>query len=252
MKFLKTFNLLTMLEILGVLSVLVAWLALTNLHIIPQRLLPSPQQVWLALVKESDDILQNFALTIGRAAVGFTVGSAAGISVALTMGWSLVFRSLTEPIVLILRPIPPLALAPFALLWFGLGFASIVSLSTWAVFFTIVIVGIEGLRSIPIIYLRAGQALGASRLDLYRRVVLPALVPNLMGGFRAALVAAFNLTLLQEFRVASGGLGDVIVRGYRYLHSDQLLAGVLCVIFTVFVLDLIFLAFRTRFLSWVD
>lgn len=240
------------LRLAGIVVVPLIWLVLSGLHLVSARALPSPFSVYASLAAQSDTLALNFALTVERAFLGYSVGCAAGITAVLVMGWSVALRGFTEPVVLMLRPVPPLALAPFAILWFGLGLAGVVALSSWGVFFVLIVVGLEALRSVPIIYVRAAQALGAGPGIVYRRIVLPALLPGLMGGFRVALVVAFNLTILQEFTIASGGLGEVIMRGYRYLHPPQLIGGVLCVILTVLVLDLAFVAVRARLLAWVE
>ena len=240
------------LRVAGILVVPLIWAVLSGLHVVPARALPSPFSVYASLAAQSDTLGLNFALTVERAFLGYAVGCAAGIVAVLVMGWSRALRGLAEPVILLLRPVPPLALAPFAILWFGIDLAGVLALSSWGVFFVIVIVGLEALRSVPVVYVRAAQALGAGPGVVYRRVVLPALLPGLMGGLRVALVVAFNLTILQEFTIASGGLGEVIMRGYRYLHPPQLIGGVLCVIVTVLVLDVAFVLVRSRLLAWVE
>lgn len=239
-------------RVVGALAIPALWTVLSEGHVVPAWALPQPQAVVAALTERSGLLPGDFALTILRALVGYGIGLGTGITAVLLMGLSVSLRTVTVPVVEILRPIPALALAPFAMLWFGIGPLAIVSLSAWGVFFVMVIIGLEALRSVPLIHIRAAQSLGADQPTVYRSIVLPSLVPSLMGGMRVALVLAFNLTILQEFSVASGGLGDLIMRGYRYLHPAQLLAGVLCVLFAVVVLDLAFIAFRSRFLSWID
>ncbi len=100
-------------------------------------------------------------------------------------------------------------------------------------------------------YYWAGAALGETKGGIYRRIVFPAIIPSVIGGLRVSIVMAFNLTTLAEFNIASGGLGDVVIRGYRFLRTDILFLGIFCVIILALVIDLVVVFLSRKLIRWL-
>ena len=237
--------------IAAVLAVLALWTLLSELRVVQKIFLPSPREVFYRFQQVKDGLGLDFLRTFFRMIVGLTIGCTAGILAALVMGWSKIANALTNPIIQILKPIPPLVLAPFALLWWGTGIQGIFFLIIFGCFFVMVIDGIEAIKNVPKIYRWAGAALGETRGGIYRRVVLPNIIPSVIGGLRVSVVMAFNLTTLAEFNVASGGLGDIIIRGYRHLRTDILFLGIICVVALALVVDLLVVMTSRKLIKWM-
>lgn len=236
--------------IASVMAVIGVWTLITELKIVPELYLPSPTAILRRFFELRKDLGRNFLLTLYRMMVGYLIGCISGILVAVLMGRNRVFEALVNPIVQMLKPIPPLVIAPFAILWFGTSELGVFFLVIFGCFFVMVVDSTEAIRNVPKIYKWAAAALGGSQNQVYWRVVLPCIVPAIVGGLRVSVVTAFNLATLAEFNIASAGLGDIIIRGYRFLRSDLLFAGVLCVVGLSLVLDLVILTLSRRLLKW--
>jgi ABC-type nitrate/sulfonate/bicarbonate transport system permease component len=231
-------------------AALVAWYAITAAHIVRPLYLPHPQAVLELFAAERWSLLAAVGWTVVRMVVGFTIGSLAGIGVACLASWSHMVAAIVEPLIQVVKPIPPLALTAFAILWFGTGLTGIVAISAWACFIVLMIETREAIRNIPPIYLWAGAAMGASQGVVYRRIILPAVLPGIIGALRVAVVMAFNLTLLVEFRAGAGGVGYLLIRGYTFLRTNVLFAAIICTIATTLLVDLLLARVLRRLVQW--
>ncbi len=233
-----------------VVVVLGAWYAVTALGLVRPLFLPSPAALVGFIAGEGWTLAAGIGWTTVRMLIGFLIGSAAGITVACLLSWSPSLDAAVEPILQLVRPIPALALTAFAILWFGTGLAGIVVISAWACFIILVIETREAIKNVPSIYLWAGAALGASRATVYRRIILPAVLPGIIGALRVAVVMAFNLTLLMEFRAGVGGIGHLLIRGYNFLRTNALFAAIVCMVVTTLVVDFLLAVALRRLVRW--
>jgi ABC-type nitrate/sulfonate/bicarbonate transport system permease component len=239
-----------LISLLSVVTAVAIWAALSELRVVKPIFLPSPSDVYLRFQQIQGELAYDFLRTFFRMTIGFMIGCSSGLLVALLMGWSRAINALANPLIQILKPIPPLALAPFAILWWGTRLEGVLFLIIFGTFFVMAVDGIEAIKNVPKIYRWAGAALGESESGIYRRIVLPCIIPSIVGGLRVSIVIAFNLTTLAEFNIASGGLGDIVIRGYRFLRTDILFLGIFCVVALALVVDLVVVAISRRVIKW--
>ncbi len=239
-----------MLAAIGLAFGLVIWVGLSSLEIVSQHALPGPGAIVERAIANADYLLPNIAVSLARVVLAFGLGSAAGIAVAVLASWNEVVDGLAEPVIQLLKPVPPLVLTPFMIIWFGAGEGAVIALATWGSFFLMVVEGHEALRRTPMVYRWAAATLGDSSLGVHLRVMLPSSLPRLIGALRITLVLTLNLVLLAEFYVASGGIGEVIVRGYRFLRSDQLFFGIIVAVALAAALDYVIRLASTRVRRW--
>lgn len=184
-------------------------------------ILPSFLQVLNALFRSWQTIL---AEDIPTSLLHFILGMAAGLIVALPlgmcMGWFKTFDLITDPIVEILRPIPPLAWIPFAIIWFGLTNEAAGFIVFVGAVFPILINTYVGFRNLPKVYVESAKVLGATRdVDLIRYIAFPFSLPSIAGGIRIAMgIAWMCLVAAEMFGVSTSGLGYKIW-SYYYLHK---------------------------------
>jgi len=184
-------------------------------------ILPSFLQVLNALFQSWQTIL---AEDIPTSLLHFILGMAAGLVVALPlgmcMGWFKTFDLITDPIVEILRPIPPLAWIPFAIIWFGLTNEAAGFIVFVGAVFPILINTYVGFRNLPKVYVESAKVLGATRdMDLIRYIAFPFSLPSIAGGIRIAMgIAWMCLVAAEMFGVSTSGLGYKIW-SYYYLHK---------------------------------
>jgi ABC-type nitrate/sulfonate/bicarbonate transport system, permease component len=161
--------------------------SLLNAHVLKvfnPILLPAPDEVLRAGIKmaASGELLKHITASLSRVVWGFGIAAALGIVVGTALGRSRLLEHLVEPMLEMLRPIPPLAFLPMMVLWFGIGEASKVAFITYAAFFPIFTTTIEGIKYVDPVLIRAASSLGASERQIFWHVVLPAATPNIITG----------------------------------------------------------------------
>ena len=189
--------------------------------------LPGP---WLVLGSVLDMAVRgplwiHLAATLERVALGFGAGAALGVVLGLAAGHLASVRNVIEPVVELLRPIPPLAMLPMFIVWVGIGEVSKVGFITYATFFPIFLTTVNGVRQIDPLLLRAAQSLGARGLGLFTRVILPAALPDVLTGLRLGVALAFFVIVISEFIGAEQGLGYLINDGRNFFLVPQMLGA---------------------------
>jgi NitT/TauT family transport system permease protein len=189
--------------------------------------LPGP---WLVLSNVLDMAVRgqlwiHLAATLERVALGFGAGAVLGVGLGLAAGHLTPIRHIVEPLVELLRPIPPLAMLPMFIVWVGIGETSKIGFITYATFFPIFLTTITGVRQIDPILLRAARSLGARGVGLFTRVILPAALPDILTGLRLGVALAFFVIVISEFIGAEHGLGYLINDGRNFFLVPQMLGA---------------------------
>lgn len=168
---------------------------------------------------------RHVAATLERVAVGFGTGALAALALGLPAGYFRAVRNLVEPVVELLRPIPPLAILPLFIVWIGIGEASKVGFITYATFFPMFLTTVHAVRQIDPLLLRAARSLGARPLSLFLRVILPAALPDIITGLRLGMALSFFVIVISEFIGAEEGLGFLINDARNFFLVPQMLAA---------------------------
>jgi NitT/TauT family transport system permease protein len=164
-----------------------------------------------------------------RVVLGFLIGAGLALPLGLAMGASeRVYRWFNLTMQL-LRPIPPIAYIPLAMLWFGLGNPPALFLISLGAFFPVLINTIAGVRQVDGIYLRAARNLGAGGATMFRRVILPAAVPYILSGVRIGIGTAFIVVIVAEMLAVNNGLGFRMLEAKEYFWTDKIMAGMITI-----------------------
>jgi ABC-type nitrate/sulfonate/bicarbonate transport system permease component len=219
------------LRLTAVAAFLVLWSGLAGLVVVlglfNPIFLPGPWLVLgsLAELAAKGQLWIHVRATLERVAVGFATGAALGVGLGLAAGALRPVRDLVEPLVELVRPIPPLAVLPLFIVWVGIGEASKVGFITYATFFPIFLTTVTGVRQIDPLLLRAARSLGAGGLRLFLRVILPAALPDILTGLRLGVALAFFVIVISEFIGAEHGLGYLINDGRNFFLVPQMLGA---------------------------
>ncbi len=184
-------------------------------------ILPSFFQVLEALEQSWQTIVtDDLPISLLHFALGMGAGLLVALPVGMSMGWFRVVDRMIDPIVEIIRPIPPLAWIPFAIVWFGLTNEAAGFIVFIGAVFPILINTYIGFRSLPKVYVESAKVLGATRdADLIRYIAFPFALPSIAGGIRIAMgIAWMCLVAAEMFGVSTSGLGYKIW-SYYYLHK---------------------------------
>ena len=193
---------------------------------------PSPWKVVLGLRElAGKGVLGHYVFdSLRRVASGYLLALVLGIPAGLALGWHPALASAFNPVIQMARPISPLAWMPLAILWFGVSEAAPGFLIFLGAFFPIVVASMNGVKSVPSMYLQAGRNFGLSTPRLLARVVFPAALPQILVGLRIALGIAWIVVVAAEMIAVDSGLGYLIIdsrnAGKRY---DLVVAGMLLI-----------------------
>ena len=212
-------------------AVLGAWYVLSSNQIISPTRFPAPREVWDALrqivlsgyadARLHVHILHSVQLVL----MGFVVAVCTGVPLGLAMGSSRRVEALVNPAFLLIRPIPPLAWIPLAIVWLGLGDAAKVLVIWFAAFVPSVINSYAGVRSIEPHLLEAARMLGVKRWMLVREVLVPGAAPMIFTGLRLSLQACWTTLVAGELIGAAAGLGRVLSQGSLDIFPAMILVG---------------------------
>ena len=207
------------------------WFAITEDGFALMRpiMFPSPAKVIEAVVRISHLLLEDVLMTMMRVLVGFTLGALLGVGLGLQMAYNRKVFHFFNPLVESIRPVPVIAMIPFFLMWFGINEPGKLLLITLGVFAIVVVSTLEAVRNVPPIFLRAGETLGASKYQLFRTIIIPAVIPELIGPLRVAAALSYTLVVAGEFMGAQSGLGFRIMEARRLFNPDVILVGVVII-----------------------
>jgi NitT/TauT family transport system permease protein len=164
-----------------------------------------------------------------RVVTGFLIGAGLALPFGLLMGASTRIYDLFNPMMQILRPIPPIAYIPLAILWFGLGNPPSFFLIAIGAFFPVLMNTIAGVRQVDGIYLRAARNLGVGQWTMFVRVILPAATPYILAGVRIGIGTAFIVVIVSEMIAVNDGLGFRILEAREFMWSDKIIAGMITI-----------------------
>lgn len=204
--------------------ILVLWSVVGLLAVIPETIFPAPWSVWWATVEmwQNGTLPKDLRVSLGRAAVGFSIGTVLGISLGLMTGRVAMIRTLLNPFLNLLRPIPAIALVPVAIVWFGIGEGSKYFVVSYTVFLTVWFNTHHGMQYVPETFLRAARSLGTTRLREFLTVVIPAAAPHIFAGIRLGVALAFLSLVAAELSGASSGLGFRLQEARQYIRTDRM------------------------------
>ncbi|HEU4844147.1 MAG TPA: ABC transporter permease [Burkholderiaceae bacterium] len=249
--------------------VIALWQAAATLGWVNPQVLPSPWAVvhkwfeyllplqpydpaagsWLGWAF-SGELIGDAMGSLYRVVVGFVVGAGLALPLGLAMGAQPRVYAWLNPLVQLLRPIPPIAYIPLSILWFGLGNPPAVFLIALGAFFPVLMNTIAGVRQVDGIYIRAARNLGASGSTMFVRVILPAAVPYILSGVRIGIGTAFIVVIVSEMIAVNNGLGFRILEAREYFWSDKIIAGMISIGLIGLGIDVLMNRLNNHLLRW--
>lgn len=217
---------------LGALSlgiVVVVWWGITSLQLVSTLLLPTPWQVLKAFAALTvRGILPEYILiSLLRILAGFLMAAIVGIGLGVLMGRTQALFWLISPLVEVSRPIPPIALLPLVIIWFGIGESARISVIFYGALFPILLNSIQAVQNVDANLIRAAKSLGASDRQVFAFVILPAAFPTIVTGLRLGAGIAFLVLVAAELLAASSGIGYMIMDARDHLFTDRVMVGII-------------------------
>jgi NitT/TauT family transport system permease protein len=241
------------------LLLILIWQGLSSIQVVPSYKLPSPVEILLGfrdlliIGVPPGNLLHNHVFySLYRVVLGYAIAALLAIPLGLLMGWSPGLLRMIRPLFELVRPIPPLAWIPIAILWFGIGIKSAAFIIFLGAFFPILLNTISGVLSIHPILIEAAQTLHAKEKDIFLKVLLPGTVPSIFVGMRIGVGIGWMTLVAAEFTgVKEGyGLGYMIMTARDIQRPDEILAGMLVIGVIGLLIDIGLRAIESKTIKW--
>ncbi len=233
-------------------AILLGWEAASLAGWLSSRVLPEPLAVfkafWTLLL--SGEIATHVAVSARRALVGLAIGGGLGLGLGLLNGTFRRAETVLDSTLQMVRNIPPLALIPLVILWFGIDESAKLFLVALGVFFPIYLNTFHGIRSVDAGLIEMARSYGLSGWALHRHVILPGALPSILVGLRFSLGLMWVLLIVAETISSQAGIGYMTMNAREFLQTDVVLVGILLYALLGKVADLLAKTLERRWLRW--
>lgn len=234
------------------LVLIVIWVIVSEMELIRPLFLPPPGQMKQAFENLDSLLPQAILTTTTMTLTGFAIGTAVGTLMGLIMAYSRIIREFLGTVFDFLRPVPVFALIPLFILWFGIGRAPQVALIAMGTSVILGVTTLEAIRNVPPIYIRAALTLGANRRRIYRTIILPYIIPHLIGAIRVSATASWGLDVAAEFMGSQQGLGYLIILQQTYLRTSGIILLVIVYSILAFITDMVIAFIEAHITRWTE
>jgi sulfonate transport system permease protein len=234
------------------LVLLAVWSLAARYELVAAQILPAPSIVWGTAIDlmASGQLQSELMISILRLMAGLLLGGSAGLAIGLVMGLSRTTEAYLAPTVRAIWMVPSLGWLPFFMLVFGIGETLKIMLIAKACFLPMMVNGFDGVRNIPRKHHEVARLLGLGPFETLRFVVLPAMLPSILNGFRLALSKAWQVLVLVEMIASAAGIGYLMTWGRKSFQLDVVLVTIVVIGVTGWVLDRAALAVQLRATAW--
>jgi sulfonate transport system permease protein len=209
--------------------IIAGWQLASMVGWLSSRILPEPWAVVkaFATLAASGEMAQHVATSTGRALSGFALGGGLALLLGLLTGSLRWAETLLDSTLQMVRNVPPLALIPLVILWFGIDEAAKLFLVSLGVFFPIYLNTFHGIRSVDTGLIEMARSYGLKGWALYREVILPGALPQILVGVRFSLGFMWVILIVAETISAQAGIGYMTMNAREFLQTDVVLVGIL-------------------------
>ena len=194
----------------------VVWFAVSHSSLVKPGYIPTPEELGKTLFElvrdgyQGKPLYEHIGISLFRTLTGFLLGVVAGVPIGLLSGYSRRAGAMISPIMAVIRPIPPIAFIPMAVLYFGLGELGKIVLIFFVSFNYVQANAQAGAANFPIAYRRAAESLGLTRMQTFTRIVMPGALLQIFTGLKVALALSWAVVVAAELVGAQSGLGFMI------------------------------------------
>jgi NitT/TauT family transport system permease protein len=234
------------------LGLLALWEFAVDFFHIPKFLLPPPTAVADAFVEFWPAIYRNSLFTLGTTSIGFALAVGFGLALGLLVGWSRTIYSGLYPLMVGFNAIPKVAVVPILVLWFGIGFVPAFLTAFLISFFPIVVNVATGLATIEPELEDVLKGLGASKLDIMRKVGIPRSLPYFFGSLKVAITLAFVGSVVSETIASNYGIGNLMLQAQAQFQVPLIFAGLIALAVEGIVMYWLMAILEARMTGWAQ
>ncbi|MDB5814191.1 MAG: ssuC [Rhodocyclales bacterium] len=229
-----------------------AWQFAAHVGWLSSRVLPEPLKVFESAweLLKSGELLHHVLVSTRRAFIGLAIGGGLGLTLGLLTGTFRRAETLLDTTLQMIRNVPPLALIPLVILWFGIDEAAKIFIVAVGVFFPLYMNTYHGIRSVDPALIEMAKSYGVSGWRLYRDVIFPGALPSILVGLRFALGFMWVLLIVSETISATEGIGYMTMNAREFLRTDVVLVGILLYALLGKLADIIARGLERFWLRW--
>ena len=231
-------------------ALLLLWQAVVEIFSIAAFVLPAPTAVWRAFLEYRDPILHNALFTLQNTIIGFALGIAVGVLLGIFIGSSRLVYSGLYPLLIGINSVPKAAVVPILVLWLGIGKAPAIATAFLLCFFPIAVNVATGLATVAPELEDVLRSLGASKLDILRKVGLPSSMPYFFASLKVAITLAFVGTVISETLASNDGIGYLMLQASSQFRVPLMFAGLGVIAAMGIATYAIFALLESRFTGW--
>jgi NitT/TauT family transport system permease protein len=214
--------------VIALVALLFVWEVAVDLGRIPIYILPAPSDIWASIVKNWSALLTHAWITLLETLAGFGLSVGIGVPLAVLIVYSRIFDRVVYPMLVASQAVPKVALAPILLVGLGYGVSPKIIVAFLIAFFPVVVNTVTGLASVDRDTLNLMHSMGASKMDVFRKVRFPHAVPSMIAGFKVAIAFAVVGAVVGEFVGSRSGLGYYMLLATGNFDTPLVFA---CVVF---------------------
>jgi NitT/TauT family transport system permease protein len=233
-------------------ALFVFWEFVCRAFAIPEFFLPPPTAVFKATYDYWPAIVRNSWITLEATMIGFLMAIGFGLALGLVIGWSRTIYAGIYPLMIGFNAIPKVAVVPILVLWFGIGLVPAVLTAFLISFFPIVVNVATGLATIEPELEDVLKALGASKLDIMRKVGIPRSLPYFFGSLKVAITLAFVGTVVSESVASNNGIGNLMLQAQAQFNVPLIFAGLLALAVLGIVMYWVMAVLEQRMTGWAQ
>lgn len=216
------------------------------------NILASPSQVLerFSLMLQEGTLIKNVMASGGRVLQGYLIGALLGFVIGTLDGLSKWVNKILLAVISLLRPIPPIAMIPFFILWLGIGEESKITIIVISSFWPVLLNTVQGIQSVDGKLLEVADSFGKNKLMVLFKIVLPSAVPSIFTGLRLGISQAWTAVVTAEMIAASAGVGYLIQYARELAQPDLLLLGIVTIGIIGLFIDLLVIFLEKKIVYW--
>lgn len=226
------------------------WEAGCKLFAVAPTVLPAPSAIWAAYLQFQKPIIENSLYTLWNTLIGFAIATVFGLLLGIAVGWHKAVYAAIYPVLIGFNSVPKVAVVPVLILWFGVGAVPAIITAFLISFFPIVVNVATGLATTEPELEDVLRALGASKLDIMRKVGIPRSLPYFFGSLKIAITLAFVGAVVSETVGSNKGIGFLMLSAQANFQVPLVFAGLMSLAVLGIVLYAITAAIEMRFTGW--
>ncbi|MFD0679716.1 MULTISPECIES: ABC transporter permease [unclassified Paenibacillus] len=233
---------------------LLIWSIFSYGNVVGRTFLPTPDQVLIQLLTQlfNPAFWEHIGISIYRVGMGFLLACALGIPLGILAGTFRIAESIVVPPTEFIRYMPATAFVPLIMVWAGIGEGAKIMVIFVGCFFQLILMVADNTRAVSNDLLQVSYTMGAKRWQVIEKVLIPALLPDLMNTLRLIIGWAWTYLVVAELVAANSGLGFSIMKAQRFLNTDMIFVGIIIIGLLGLVTDRVFAFCHKRFFPWQE